>query len=90
MIALASWILVFLSVTTLVSTGHHLYRGKPKPRQTTIVAVLTIYFFAVCISAWNTLIPVRLWWLILAGLGLVVGYASIKESGERGAVTYST
>lgn len=80
--------LVTAGFFALGSAFWNLYRGTVKPIRTGLEAIITVLFFGLAITSWNTHIPVVLWWFMAAGASLLAGATVISavkvpEAGRR-------
>lgn len=84
MIILAiNWGLILFAAFNLILALWKLNRGTPKPVRVGIEAIITLWFLGFFITIWNTEIPVWIWWLLVAGSGLVVAATVMVAAGVR-------
>lgn len=82
MILIINWFLALLALATAGHAAWKLWRKPDKPLTSAISAILTCFFFMMVITMWNTNIPVWLWWITAALLGLVGGLATFRVLGD--------
>ena len=80
--------LVAIGIISVASAFWNLYRGTAKPIRTGVESIITVLFFGLAITSWNTHIPVVLWWFMAAGASLMAGATVISavkvpEAGRR-------
>ena len=67
------WVLISGAEATLVQAFKRLHQRSHPPVRTGVEAILTTMFFGVVITIWNTVIPVWVWWILVAAIILLVG-----------------
>lgn len=72
-VLIMNWVLVLAATATLVQACRRLHRRSHPPVRTGVEAILTTMFFGVVITIWNSVIPVWVWWVLVAGASLLAG-----------------
>lgn len=73
LVLIIDWVLIIGAVATLVQACRRLHRRSHPPVRTGVEAILTTMFFGVVITIWNTVIPVWVWWILVAATSLLAG-----------------
>lgn len=73
LVLIIDWVLIIGAVATLVQAFKRLHRRSHPPVRTGVEAILTTMFFGVVITIWNTVIPVWVWWILVAATSLLAG-----------------
>lgn len=68
-----SWVLILAAALSLLQAFRRLHTQSHPPVRTGVEAILTTMFFGVVITIWNTVIPVWVWWILVAGASLLAG-----------------
>ena len=72
-VLIMNWVLVLAATATLVQACRRLHQRSHPPVRTGVEAILTTMFFGVVITIWNTVIPVWVWWILVAATSLLAG-----------------
>ncbi|BAC18262.1 hypothetical protein HMPREF0290_0821 [Corynebacterium efficiens YS-314] len=67
------WVLILAAALSLLQAFRRLQRRSHPPVRTGVEAILTTMFFGVVITIWNTVIPVWVWWILVAAASLLAG-----------------
>ncbi len=73
LVLIIDWVLIIGAVATLVQAFKRLHQRSHPPVRTGVEAILTTMFFGVVITIWNTVIPVWVWWILVAATSLLAG-----------------
>lgn len=82
-ILIINYALVAFGFVTVASAFRKLRRGTAKPLRTGLEAIITVLFFGLVITLWNTGIPVVFWWFLVAGISLLAGVTVISAAKVR-------
>lgn len=72
-VLIIGWVLILAAALSLLLAFRRLHRRSHPPVRTGVEAILTTMFFGVVITIWNTVIPVWVWWILVAGASLLAG-----------------
>lgn len=85
-ILILSWSLIIFAAFTVGAAFRTLAKGTHKPIRTGLEAIITVLFFGLAITVWNTDIPVWIWWILVAGISLLAGatvMSTVKVREEK-------
>ncbi|AIT62266.1 hypothetical protein [Corynebacterium doosanense] len=77
-----TFLVVAAMLLMLLVYAWRLWRRGDKPMSQAVSALVTVAILAV-IPVWNTTIPIWVWWLTCAVLGLVIGLATWRAVSTR-------
>lgn len=72
-VLIINWVLILAAAATLIRAYQRLHRRSHPPLRTGADAIITVIVLGLVINTWNTVIPVWVWWILVAGVSLLAG-----------------